>query len=132
MVDEKSANLCPVCGYEMEVPPRDYNICLSCGTEFGVNDVNSTIPELRESWISAGPRWWSTVIPKPPDWNPFRQLSNLGIGLAGAVVQRSRVVLVSSGSTSTVKELPVPQVSVGTTTSGSALPYGISPEVEVS
>lgn len=41
---------CPVCGYPMEVPPEDYNICGTCMTEFGLNDVNSSIEELRNAW----------------------------------------------------------------------------------
>lgn len=43
-------NLCPVCGYGMKEAPADFNICPSCGTEFGVHDVNSSIPELRKAW----------------------------------------------------------------------------------
>jgi transposase len=70
-------NLCPVCGYEMEDPPRDYNICPSCGTEFGHHDVNASIAELRAAWLGTGPKWWSTVDPKPVNWDPFRQLSNV-------------------------------------------------------
>ena len=39
--------LCPVCGYQMEDPPKDNNICPSCGTEFGLHDVNATLSDLR-------------------------------------------------------------------------------------
>src|SRR6266446_4815425 len=46
---------CPVCGYEMDDPPRDYNICPSCGTEFGLHDVNASISELRAAWLQTGP-----------------------------------------------------------------------------
>jgi hypothetical protein len=72
-------NKCPVCGYEMEAPPKDYRICPSCGTEFGVNDVDATIPELRESWMKTGPRWWSKVDPMPADWEPIAQMEEAGI-----------------------------------------------------
>ena len=68
-------NLCPVCGYDMEEPPRNYNICPSCGTEFGLSDVNTSILNLRQSWLSTGPRWWSTTDPQPQNWDPLGQLA---------------------------------------------------------
>lgn len=74
MVNEK---LCLVCGYEMEEGPRDYNICPSCGTEFGLYDVNSSITALREVWLSTGPHWYSPVVPEPARWNPIEQMSEL-------------------------------------------------------
>ena len=70
-------NMCPVCGYEMEAPPRDYNICSSCGTEFGYHDVNSTIKELRVEWLRSGARWWNSEVPKSAGWGPFQQLNRL-------------------------------------------------------
>jgi hypothetical protein len=66
--------LCPVCGYEMEYAPEDYNICPSCGTEFGVNDRLSTLEKLREAWVSSGMKWWSSVDPQPEPWKPEEQL----------------------------------------------------------
>jgi hypothetical protein len=70
-------NLCTVCGYAMDDQPEDYNICPSCGTEFGVNDVNSTVEDLRELWLESGPAWWSPTDPVPPGWNPVEQLQRL-------------------------------------------------------
>ncbi len=75
----KIENLCPVCGYEMEVPPKDYNTCPSCGTEFGVSDTNASIAELRETWLKTGPRWWSKTDPQPTDWDPIAQMERAGI-----------------------------------------------------
>lgn len=72
-----SEYLCPVCGYQMQDPPRDYNICPSCGTEFGHHDVNASISDLRSAWLRTGPKWWSTVTPAPENWRPFEQLANL-------------------------------------------------------
>jgi len=72
-------NQCPVCGYEMEAPPKDYRICSSCGTEFGVNDANASIAELRDAWIRTGPKWWSNTDPQPVNWDPIRQMENAGI-----------------------------------------------------
>lgn len=70
-------NLCPVCGYEMAEPPRDYNTCPSCGTEFGLHDQNATIEQLREAWLGTGPKWWGAVNQQPEDWNPMRQLAKM-------------------------------------------------------
>ena len=69
--------LCPVCGYDMQDPPSDYNICPCCGTEFGHHDVNATIQDLRAAWFQGGLRWWSNVEGPPVDWNPFYQLAKL-------------------------------------------------------
>lgn len=74
MVNEK---LCTVCGYEMEEGPRDYNICSSCGTEFGLHDVNSTVENLRYVWLSGGAKWYSAAIPPPTKWDPIQQLASM-------------------------------------------------------
>lgn len=66
--------MCPVCGFEMADGPHDFNICPSCGTEFGLHDENSSIQDLREVWIASGPSWRSGVIDKPQGWNPWWQL----------------------------------------------------------
>lgn len=70
-------NICPVCGYLMEDPPKNYNICPSCGTEFGYHDVNSSIAELRAAWLRTGPHWWSPADPEPYNWDPYLQLDNI-------------------------------------------------------
>ena len=69
-------HMCPVCGYEMVDGPRDYNICPSCGTEFGLHDVNSTVDNLRKAWLATGPRWYSSVVTQPANWNPFSQVAD--------------------------------------------------------
>jgi cobalamin biosynthesis protein CbiD len=58
----------------MEEPPEQYNICASCGTEFGVHDVNASIEELRVAWLKTGLKWFSAVDPEPQDWNPYIQV----------------------------------------------------------
>lgn len=73
-------NLCPVCGYGMEVPPEDFDICPSCGTEFGLHDVNSSIAELRAAWLRGGAHWWSSVDTPPERWDPHLQLDNIVVG----------------------------------------------------
>lgn len=88
-------NQCPVCGYEMEAPPRDYRICPSCGTEFGVNDANASIAELRDAWMKTGPRWWSKTDAQPTGWDPLTQMEKAGI-----IVKREPAREPSSVSTS--------------------------------
>jgi hypothetical protein len=95
-----TGHLCPVCGYEMEDAPKDNNICPSCGTEFGLHDVNASIPELREAWIKSGPIWWSVTDPQPLGWNPFAQLARLALSSA-TVVTTSAVFEICSGTTNT-------------------------------
>ena len=69
--------MCPVCGYEMTEGPRHFNICPSCGTEFGLHDENATIEEIRNGWLATGPVWYSHVIPQPAGWEPITQLINV-------------------------------------------------------
>ena len=74
MVNE---NMCPVCGFGMEDPHCHYNICPSCGTEFGVSDANSSVVSLRTVWVETGARWWSTTEPAPDKWNAATQLASI-------------------------------------------------------
>ena len=70
--------LCPVCGFGLDQPPTDFNICPSCGTEFGYSDSGRSNEFLREQWLSHGAKWASKVDKKPKGWDPFVQLENLG------------------------------------------------------
>jgi hypothetical protein len=73
---------CPVCGYDkLTRPPENHEICPSCGTEFGYDDVGLSYRELREEWLRDGAVWFSPVRLPPPGWNPFDQL--IRAGLAG-------------------------------------------------
>lgn len=100
MVDkiDNIQNLCPVCGFEMDDPPRDYNICPSCGTEFGLHDLNASVLDLRQAWIKTGPVWWSDSDPRPVNWDPYVQLSRLGI--CGSVTASTGVFVMESGTVS--------------------------------
>lgn len=71
---------CPVCGYDkLEHPPRDFNICPCCYTEFGYEDHMVSPVELRKEWIRNGMRWeGANVMPAPPSWNPVEQLARAG------------------------------------------------------
>src|SRR4051794_6440699 len=73
--------ICPVCGYNnLSGPPANWLICPSCLTEFGYNDVGQTYEELRADWIASGAKWESS-LPRPPRWDPERQLRNIDVHL---------------------------------------------------
>jgi|SRR5882724_3462466 len=93
-------NRCPVCGYNMEAPPKDYRICPSCGTEFGISDVNASIAELRDAWIKTGPKWWSKTDMMPANWDPIGQMENAGISVKRP--QATERVSVSTSSSTAV------------------------------
>ncbi len=76
---------CPVCGYlGLAEPPRSptsgggsYEICPSCGFEFGVTDDDRgyTYDDWRKEWIAQGAPWRSGGIESPPaGWDPQAQL----------------------------------------------------------
>lgn len=78
---------CPVCGYTgLTEPPRSsygggsYEICYSCGFEFGVTDDDRgfSYEEWRRLWVSRGMPWDSARFESPPpDWDPAQQLARL-------------------------------------------------------
>ncbi|SHH34490.1 hypothetical protein SAMN05443575_3761 [Jatrophihabitans endophyticus] len=78
--------VCPACGYPGLIePPRDtdsggsYEICLSCGFQFGVSDddLGYTYESWRAEWIARGMPWDSTGIQAvPAGWDPARQLAD--------------------------------------------------------
>jgi hypothetical protein len=69
---------CPVCGYALERPPTNFNICPSCGVEFGYHDAGRLYIDLRQEWVNSGAHWSSRVDRKPMDWNPWVQLITVG------------------------------------------------------
>jgi len=107
MVNEK---LCTVCGYEMEEGPRDWNICPSCGTEFGLHDVNSTIDDLRTVWFASGPRWHSSVVPQPTNWNPFQQIA---LVMRDSFVAQRHVYTIAADSSSSPNRDAFPEWAFG-------------------
>lgn len=77
---------CPVCGYpDLTERPRtesggSYEICYSCGFEFGVTDDDRgfSYEAWRQRWVERGMPWDGLGIDSPPDcWDPASQLSNL-------------------------------------------------------
>ena len=76
---------CPVCGYpKLKEKPRtrrgggSYEICLSCGFQFGVSDDDRgfTYEQWRERWAVGGMKWSSRRRP-PPRWDPVAQLARI-------------------------------------------------------
>lgn len=64
---------CPVCFFDkMAYPPREYNICECCGTEFENDDEYQTHEELRADWEAKGGAWFFENPPR--NWNPWIQL----------------------------------------------------------
>ncbi len=83
--------MCPVCGYpDLDEPPyrgsvgrgsASYEICPSCGFQFGWTDDDQHITheKWRERWIANDMPWAIEEMEKPSDWNPREQLLNVGV-----------------------------------------------------
>lgn len=80
-------HVCPVCGFrELSEPPRSstgggsYEICPSCGFQFGVTDDDRGIPyeQWRANWIAVGMPWDRGSSDPPPGWDPAEQLRGIG------------------------------------------------------
>lgn len=75
-------NKCPVCFYDgLLYPPVNHSICPCCGTEFGLDDYDFTVPELRLRWILSGALWFSRDQTPPANWNPSLQLLSAQYGV---------------------------------------------------
>jgi hypothetical protein len=105
-----STFVCPACGFPaLSVPPynnwpglplptgavppyQDYfgspsfEICPSCGYEFGFDDhpgasgsVTSFV-EHRHRWVAGGCAWWGREDQRPVDWSGLDQLAAAGLG----------------------------------------------------
>ena len=79
-------HMCPVCGYPgLSEPSHDedgdgsYEICTSCGCEFGVDDDEVSHAELRARWVASGARWWSQRATPPEGWDGLAQLKAAGL-----------------------------------------------------
>ncbi len=88
-------HICPVCGYpELDEPAynehgdESFDICNSCGFQFGYSDGGVGLEDptckvmhkdWREKWISDGMQFYSDFRKAPVNWNPVRQLLNIGI-----------------------------------------------------
>lgn len=81
---------CPVCGLDdFDEDPAEldsYEICKCCGIEIGHDDIDDDPPEViyikrREKWIAGGLSWDKGRSEPPANWDPKRQLLNIGIKL---------------------------------------------------
>jgi len=87
---------CPVCGYDSlterpwtEVGGGSYEICPSCGIQFGYTDFAGADLQAREElyerwrreWIENGMRWNKGRSTPPPGWDPVRQLNSIGVNI---------------------------------------------------
>lgn len=76
-------HICPICGfasleqaaYSLE-GDESFEMCPSCGCEFGYDDSGKTHRELRKAWIERAVPW-SSSSPAPENWDAERQLKNL-------------------------------------------------------
>jgi hypothetical protein len=87
ILSARMVHTCPVCGFtELAEAAYDnagcasFEICPSCGTEFGYHDAKESHAELRKRWLAAGAPWSSRAIPSPPNWDPLQQLRIAGMG----------------------------------------------------
>ena len=79
-------NICPVCVYPHLTEPAcgksgggSYEICPSCGFQFGVDDDDKGIPfkAWRATWLAAGAKWSSKGIARPKGWDGAKQCASL-------------------------------------------------------
>jgi hypothetical protein len=84
--------VCPVCGWDQLNEPPYYNDkdlpsyegCPGCGFETGFHDdseiysIKEMIKRYRDRWIQEGMSW-SSSMEMPVDWDPKKQLKNIGI-----------------------------------------------------
>ena len=88
--------VCPVCGFILDFPPEDFNICPSCGVEFGAETSIYSMNDLRKNWIDRGMPWSSRVQPRPAGWDPAMQLLNLDVVTPKRVIRDTAVTIVWS------------------------------------
>ena len=105
---------CPVCGYpKLEEPPRapsgggSYEICPSCGFQFGVDDDDKGITheEWRARWMEKGTPWSSCGIEKPKGWDAEAQLASVTKSLRVTTTRRPSAKRVTK-ATKPVKKAP--------------------------
>jgi len=79
---------CPVCGFpELDEQPRteagagSYEICPSCGFQFGVTDEDRgfSYEAWHAKWVQEGMQWDKGRTVAPIGWNPLEQLRRIGV-----------------------------------------------------
>lgn len=92
--DRRGRSICPVCGFSFPTGsalPYDneggasFNVCPCCLFHYGVTDgiEQETFETWRAKWVQGGPTWptFPSDNSAPPDWDPDRQLRNIGLSL---------------------------------------------------
>lgn len=103
-----------MCGYDLGSPGWEggppwaggsptYDICPSCGLEFGNEDQEASngpaeaarvYRRLREAWVRDGMRFWYAEVSRlranqpPPGWDPVAQLRRVDPNLAASLNPR--------------------------------------------
>lgn len=112
---------CPVCGFDgLDEPPSHFNICPSCGTEFGYHDARRSHDVLREQWIERGARWHSRAVAPPVNWDAFSQLAKAGfiddLELTGhstvTAGEAGEMALLTAGAPAIIVQLGAPRVQL--------------------
>lgn len=90
IVNDGSEHICPVCGYPClaeEVQRADgwsYEICPSCGFQFGVDtETGISYETWRKAWVKGGMKWWDVSAGHPKNWDPVKQLGLLNTSMKG-------------------------------------------------
>lgn len=77
--------ICYVCGFpDLDKPPwkedgitPSYEVCVCCGVEFGIDDINeAALNDYERSWFT-GTGEWLINEGKPEDWSKEEQLKNI-------------------------------------------------------
>lgn len=93
MMAGMSGFICPVCGFDGLLEPAydesgspSYEICMSCGFEFGFDDDSEGVSfeAHRRQWLDDGATWFDPDA-RPADWDLAAQLSRIGVTLDGEV-----------------------------------------------
>lgn len=75
---------CRVCGFLYDSPPwgddgltPSFEICPSCGVEFGYEDATpAAVRKYRAAWVAGGMKWHDRKGPAA-GWDPAAQMANI-------------------------------------------------------
>lgn len=71
--------------YQDQFGPPSFEICSSCGFQFGFDDhpgasgSATSFLEYRRRWVAGGCVWWGPEALRPPDWSAVDQLAGTGL-----------------------------------------------------
>lgn len=91
MMADMAGFICPVCGFDGLLEPDhdesgspSYEICMSCGFEFGFDDDSEGVSfqDYRKQWLANGATWFDPDA-RPDNWDLATQLARIGVPLDG-------------------------------------------------